>query len=199
MFKPTHYSPAARSYAEALFELASERQQSMEQIRDELGDLKKIIDENPLFGQFLTDPAITTSQRTDVLERAIRGRVSPLTANFLGLLNQKGRMGLLTQVADAYKDLLDEKFGNVEVDLTVAQRLDDGQVEQVRQQVSRALGKNAIVRQSVDDSIIGGLVLRVEDRLIVASVRSQLQSIRHKLLAGRPRAAAWTTETATTT
>ncbi len=197
MSKPTHYSPAAKSYAEALFELGSERQQPLEQIGDELIALKQVIDENPLFGQFLTDPAITSSQRTEVLERAIRGRLSPLTANFLGLLNRKGRMGLLTQVADAYKDLLDEKLGNIEVDVTVAQRLDDGQVEQVRQQVSRALGKNAIVRQSVDDSIIGGLVLRVEDRLIDASIRSQLRSIRQKLLAGRPKAAAWTPDAAT--
>jgi len=196
MTEPTHYSPAAKSYAEALFELASERQQSLEQIRDELNDLKQIIDANPLFGQFLADPAITRSQRTEVLERAIRGRVTPLTANFLGLLNRKGRMGLLTQVAEAYKDLLDKKFGNIEVEVTVAQRLDDGQVEQVRQQVSRALSKNAIVHQSVDDSIIGGMVLRVEDRLIDASVRSQLQSIRHKILAGRPKAAAWTPDAA---
>jgi F-type H+-transporting ATPase subunit delta len=196
MFKPTHYSPAARSYAEALFQLASERQQSLEQIRDELNDLKQVIQENPLFGQFLADPAITASQRTEVLERAIRGRVSLLTANFLGLVNRKGRMALLTQIADAYKDLLDEKYGNVEVDVTVAQRLDDGQVEYVRQQVSRVLKKNAIVRQNVDESIIGGLVLHVEDRLIDASVRSELQSIRRKLLAARPKAIAWTADTA---
>ena len=192
MAKPTHYSPAARSYAQALFELASERQQSLEQIRQELHDLKQVIDDNPLFGQFLADPGITESQRTGVLERAIHGRVTPLTANFLGLLNHKGRLGLLTQVAEAYQDLLDEKFGNVEVDVTVAQGLDDGQIEQVRHQISQALGKNAILRQHVDDSIIGGLVIQVEDRLIDASVRSQLQAIRRKLLSGRPGAGAWT-------
>jgi len=188
----THYTPAARSYAQALFDLAVDRQQSLEQIGGELADLKQVIDENPIFGQFLADPGIAESQRTGVLERAIRGRVTPLMANFLGLLNRKGRIGLLTQVAAAYKDLLDEKFGNVEVDVTVAHRLDDGQVDQVRQEVSRALGKNAIVRQFVDESIIGGLVLRVQDRLIDASVRSQLQAIRHKLLSGRPGAGAWT-------
>jgi F-type H+-transporting ATPase subunit delta len=192
MAKSTHYSPAASSYAQALFELATERQQSLEQIRQELADLKQVIDDNPLFGQFLADPGITESQRTAVLERAIQGRVTPLMANFLGLLNHKGRISLLTEVAEAYHDLLDEKFGNVEVDVTVARALDDGQVEQVRHQISQALGKNAIVRQHVDASIIGGLVIQVQDRLIDASVRSQLQVMRHKLLSGRPGAAAWT-------
>ena len=62
--------------------------------------------------------------------------------------------------------------------MTVAQRLTAEQLEQVRQQVSQALKKDAVVHQYVDESIIGGLVLRVGDKLIDASVRNQLETMR---------------------
>src|SRR5918998_669583 len=81
----------------------------------------------------------------------------------LGLVNSKGRLGLLREIIEVYDDLLEEQLGNVEVDVTVAQRLSDEQLEQVRQRVSKAIGRNAVVHQYVDESIIGGLVLRVQD------------------------------------
>ena len=124
------------------------------------------------------------------MERVLKGQVSPLMWNFLQVLNQKGRLGLLGQIAAAYDELLDEQLGKVEVDVTVAQRLTDEQLEQVRQRVGEALGKDAVVHQYVDESIIGGLILRVQDRLIDASVRQQLKAIRGHILAAGPRAVA---------
>jgi F-type H+-transporting ATPase subunit delta len=88
---------------------------------------------------------------------------------------------------EAFNDLLEEQLGNVEVDVTVAQRLDAGQLEQVRQRVSQALGRAAVVHQYVDESIIGGLVLRVQDKLIDASVRFQLDQMRRRLLQAVPK------------
>ncbi len=67
------------------------------------------------------------------------------------------------------------------------QKLSEQEVETVRQRVGAALGKNAIVYQYVDESILGGLVLRVQDRLIDASVRNQLDVMREKLLAAKPK------------
>ena len=70
------------------------------------------------------------------------------------------------------------------MDVTVAQKLTPDQLEQVRQKVSAALNKDAVVHQYVDDSIIGGLILRVQDKLIDASVKTQIQKLREQLLAG---------------
>jgi len=70
----------------------------------------------------------------------------------------------------------------VEVDVTVAQRLSDEQLATVRERVSTAIGRNAVVHQYVDESIIGGLVLRVQDKLIDASVKHQLETIRRQML-----------------
>ena len=107
--------------------------------------------------------------------------------NFLGLLNSKNRLNILSEVIEAYDHLLDEERGIVEVDVTVAQRLTPEQLETVRERVGTALKRNAVVHQYVDESIIGGLVLRVQDKLIDASVRNQLEMMRRQLLQAAPK------------
>ncbi len=72
------------------------------------------------------------------------------------------------------------------MDVTVAARLSPEQLEVVRQSVSSALKKDAVIHQYVDESIIGGLVLKVQDKMIDASVRSQLEMLKRQLLANRP-------------
>src|SRR5207237_3625838 len=91
------------------------------------------------------------------------------------------RLRVLDQVVSAYADLLDEQLGNVEVNVTTAKELDADELEQVRQRVGQAIGKNAVIHQYVDDKIIGGLIIRVGDQIIDASVQEQLRSIRQRL------------------
>jgi F-type H+-transporting ATPase subunit delta len=180
------YSTTATTYAQALIDLAKDKNQA-EPVGAELTDLKKVIDAEPIFKRFLSDPSIGQEERRAVIDKAIRSKVSPLLANFIGVLLAHGRAGILDQVASAYSDLLDELLGKVEVDVTVAQRLSADELEQVRKKVSQALKKDAVVHQYVDESIIGGLVLRVEDKLIDASVRTQLAAIKKQLLEARPK------------
>jgi F-type H+-transporting ATPase subunit delta len=177
-------NPTAVAYARSILELGNERGQAADIGRD-LAGIREVIDRNPSFAAFLADPGIGAGERAPVLDRLFRGRVHPLVMNLLLVLNTRGRMGLLGAVADAYANLLDQQLGIVEVDVTVARRLDENQLTQVRERVSQALGKNAVVRQHVDEDIIGGLVIRVEDRLIDASVRYQLEAMRERMLAAR--------------
>jgi F-type H+-transporting ATPase subunit delta len=181
-----HNSPIAVRYARALLNLANQRQQA-EQIRTDLTALGKVLDGSPAFVSVLSDPGVSEATRAGLIQRTFTGRATPVLVNFLGLLNSKGRLGLLREIISAYDDLLEEQLGNVEVDVTVARQLDAGQLEQVRQRVSQAIGRHAIVQQHVDESIIGGLILRVQDRLIDASVRFQLEQMRRQLLAAAPK------------
>jgi F-type H+-transporting ATPase subunit delta len=174
-------SPLAVAYARSLLELAEERKQ-MEQADDELRALRDVIEANPTFRAFLRDPGVGEQERADTLKRVFGGKLSPLVMNFLGVVNAHGRMGKIEEIARAYDELLDERLGKIEVDVTVAQRLGPDQLEQVRRSVSAALKKDAVVHQYVDESIIGGIVLRVQDRLIDASVRAQLEGMRRRML-----------------
>jgi F-type H+-transporting ATPase subunit delta len=186
MAKSTHASPAAVTYARSLLELAQERNVA-EPIGAELQGIKQVLDDNPSFREFLKDPGVGAEERTGVVDRVLRARVDPLLSNFLGVLGVKNRLGLLDQIAAAYDDLLDELLGKVEVDVTVATALSPAELEEVRQRVGAALKKDAVIRQFVDESIIGGLVLRVGDKLIDASVHSQLETMRRQFLAAAPR------------
>ena len=182
----SHHSPVAISYAQALLDLA-QQQKVHEQIGQELSGLKQVIDADKGLAQFLRDPSIGADERRGVIDRAIRPKVQPLVANFLGVLSQHRRLGILDQIAAAYQALLDKLLGKVEVEVTVSQQLSADQLEQVRKRVSDALKKTAAIKMTVDDAIIGGMVLKVEDKLIDASVRSQLQAMKRQLLAKRPR------------
>jgi F-type H+-transporting ATPase subunit delta len=177
-------NPTAVAYARSILELANEKNQAQE-FGQELATIGELLRQNRSFAEFLADPGVAAADRTAALDRLFRGRASPLVMNLMGVLNTRGRLNLLGAVADAYADLLDEQLGNVEVDVTVAQKLDNSQLDEVRRRVSQALGKNAVVHQYVDADIIGGLVLRVEDRLIDASVRSQLEAMRERMLSAR--------------
>jgi F-type H+-transporting ATPase subunit delta len=181
MAKEVHPSSSAVAYATALIELANERQLT-QSIADELDGLRQVLAQIPTFRAFLADPSIGETERTAVLKKVFAGKVQPLMEHFLEVVAAKGRLAQLSQIADAYDDLLDEQQGKIEVDVTVAQKLTPDQLEQVRQKVSAALNKDAVVHQYVDDSIIGGLILRVQDKLIDASVKTQIMKLREQLL-----------------
>lgn len=186
MAHTTHYPQAAFSYAEALMELAEERKTDVAALGKELADLRQIIKDNESFRLYLSDPAIGADERAQVLTRIFKSQVTPLLFDVLQLMNDRSRLALLSDVAGAYGELLEEKLGKIEVDLTVAKLLDPKQLESVRQRVGAALKRDAIAHQEVDESIIGGLLIRIEDRLIDASVRYQLQAVKERLLAARP-------------
>lgn len=185
MSPKVHTTPLATAYARSILDLANERGHA-EAVGHELEELTTIIQSDRSFENFLANPAIGEIEHGRVIEKAFRGRVSDLVFNFLRVLNRNRRLGLLQQIANAYADQLEDLLGKIEVDVFVAQRLTRDQLEQVRQSVSAVLKKDAVIHQYVDESIIGGLVIRVEDRLMDASVRAQLRAVRRKLLAARP-------------
>jgi len=182
----THASPAALAYAQSVLDLANERQQA-EPIGQELAGVRQLVDENSSFREILTNPSISHDERAGLLSKIFRHNVSDLVFNTLGVLNQKNRLGLISQISQGYDDLLDEQLGKVEVDLTVAQKLTPEQLDQARQKISAALKREAVVHQYVDESVLGGMVVRVGDKLIDASVRYQLQAMKEQLLAAAPK------------
>jgi F-type H+-transporting ATPase subunit delta len=185
--EPTHHSPTVLSYAQSVLELAEE-QGDAEAVGAELSSIAEVLEQNPTFSQFLADPGISHAERDRVLGDAFGGgQASPLVWNFIRVLNGKAKLGLLADVIVAYGDLYDEKHGKVEVDVTVAHRLDADDLDFVRHRIGEALKKDAVVHQYVDESLIGGMVLRVGDRLVDGSVKGQLAAIRKQMIAQRPK------------
>lgn len=175
-------SPGAAAYAQAAIELAGE--QAVE-LGNEIADLAQLVDRDPTLKAFLVNPSIRPEERWQALQRTFQGRSSALFVNVLGVLCEKNRLGLIHEIATAYRQLLDAKLNRVRVEVTVAQQLDEQQLADVKDRVSASLGKTAIVEQKIDDSIIGGLVLKVQGKVMDASVKAQLDAMRRQLLAAR--------------
>jgi F-type H+-transporting ATPase subunit delta len=176
----THHTPTVLSFATSLLELAEEQNIS-DSIGQELNQIGEVLEQNPTFVLYLADPSISQDSRAGVLKDTFGDKVSPLLWNFLGVLNLKNRLPLLSQIVSAYNDLMDDKHGKIEVDVTTAHKLSADELEMVKQRVGSALKKDAVIHQYVDESLIGGMLLRVGDQLIDASVKSQLERMKQNL------------------
>jgi F-type H+-transporting ATPase subunit delta len=184
MSQDLHITPLSTAYARSLLELANAQNQAKE-IGQELKQIAGIAESYPMFASFLGNRAISEAHRAGLLEKVFRGRVSELLMNFLLVANRKGRLSSLPLIAATYDELLDQQLGIVEVDVVVAYKLGPEELEAVGRKIGQTLKREVVVHQYIDESIIGGLVLRMEDRLLDASVRAQLNAIRRKLLAAR--------------
>ena len=167
-------SHSATALATALLELADERGQ-LDAVAIEMRAIGEAVAGTPELQAFLDSPAIKDQERADLLERTILPDSSPLVASFIRLLVSKGQSGELAAVSGAVERLMADRQGKVDVDVTVARLLDPKQLDDVRHRISTAIQKQAIVTQRVDESILGGIIVRVGDKLIDGSVRSQLR------------------------
>ncbi len=171
----------ARRYARALMAIGKE-QDVCERVGGELADLARLAGEDKDFRTVITAPVIGKDAREKVIE-ALAGPMGlhDLTLRFLKLLNQKGRLAFLEQIAAAYKELLDEAEGRVEAEVVSAADLSEDEASKLRAALSEITGKEVTLSVSVDESLIGGVVTRVAGKLLDGSVKTQLKSIEEQL------------------
>lgn len=183
---PTRQDALASVYARSLFQLAEQAggQDKIEEVNDELEQILELTRRDPVFAEFLTSPIVDAKARADSLRRILDGRVTDLTLRFLLVLNNKGRLPKFESIAEAYSSLMQEAFGRIEVDVHTAGELGPEAVEAIRTRVRDALGREPVLHTYVDPSMIGGVRLRIGDRLIDGSVSRRLRRLRDELLEG---------------
>lgn len=186
----THTTLADQTYAQALANLAEQGGQ-LDAVADELAQIAALLREQPSLHKLLSSPLIGATDRRGTIDRLFKGRVSDVLCRFLQVIARKGRIAQLGGIAAAFDTLVKAKRGIIDVDAYVAAPLDDTARQRVADGIGAALGKTVQLQQHVDDSLIGGLRVRVGDQLIDASVATQLRLIREKLIAaGRVKARA---------
>jgi F-type H+-transporting ATPase subunit delta len=176
----------ARVYAQSLLELADAAggDEKIVETGGELGVIAEMIRDDAEVAEFLRSPIVDSEKRAESLRRIFEGRVSDLVLRFMLVLNGKGRLGEFGSMVSGYDQLVNERMGRVEVDvMTVDGSLDPDQLALLGEKVKAKLGQEPVFHQYADESLIGGLVLRVGDQLIDGSVRGQLRRMREELLA----------------
>lgn len=182
----------SRVYAQALLELAlgdGESGGQAEALAEEAGELLRLLGDEPDLGELLSSRALSSSQRRGVVEQLFKDKVSDVLYRFIQVVNRKDRLGSLAGILVAYRSLVSEARGDLGVDIFVAEALSDDASRGVAESIGQAMGKQVQLRQHVDAELIGGLKVRVGDRLIDGSVATQLRIMKRKLVdAGRERA-----------
>lgn len=173
----------AKTYAGALFDLAtaSGGGSLAEEVLGELEDILEAARSDPRFGEFLSSLVVPVSARDASLVRILEGRCTDLTLRFLRLLNRKGRLGHLPAITAALEARVQQAFGRVEVDVFTAGDLDEAGKESLRARLAEKLGKEVVLHHYADPKMLGGIKLRVGDRLIDDSLATQLRRVRDRI------------------
>jgi F-type H+-transporting ATPase subunit delta len=172
----------SRRYARALFSIGVDRG-SFEQLGKELDAVSELWTGSSELRQALENPVFKASEKRAVMQRLLP-RVAPTAdvQKFVLLLLERRRLPAVANIARAYREMADLHTGRVRAHVTSAQPLGPAEVERVRQSLARRTGKQVIIETAVDPSLIGGLVARVGDLVLDGSVRTQLETLRSRLL-----------------
>ena len=172
----------ARRYAQALF-MAAEKKNAIEQIG---ADIKAVFALDQAseegFRLMLEAPQVPTEHKFAILDTVLRPRVHPLVVEFFRLLMTKKRTFSLRDVVEEFERLVEDHQGVVRARVTSAVALTDEETRRLVQELEGALKKKVRVVQTVEPGILGGLVVRVGDRIADKSVRSMLTKLRDQLL-----------------
>jgi len=168
----------AKRYAQAAFEIARGRD-SLEEWATDLALVGTVMTD-PQAASILSSTKLALADRYRLLEAILEG-IDPLVMNLARLLVAKGRVGIGSQVAEAYRDLVDEHSGIAHARVVTAVPLADAEQRVVEERLGQIMGKKVIAHLEVEPAIVGGLVARVGDRLIDGSTRSKLLALRGTL------------------
>jgi ATP synthase F1 delta subunit len=169
----------ARVYADALFGVAKEHGK-LEAIREQLRQFADAVLGSHDLQVFFFSPYFSSAEKRDGIARAISG-AEPELVNFLELLAEKHRMPVIFRIRDRFDELWAEENKQLEVRLTSAVELDPEIVDRVRAEIERQTDRKIELESSVDEAIIGGLVLQVGNMVVDASLRGRLERLRKEV------------------
>jgi len=170
---------SGRRYAEAAWQLA-ERDGTVEAWQRDLAFVASLA-ADPEATRDLDNPAISAAVRREALRKALGGRVSAYALNLCLILLGRGRFYLLPAVSVEYDALLRRSRGIVAATVTTPAPLPGGDAVAVKARVEKLAGAPVELTTATDESLIGGLTVRIGDQLIDASVRGRLERLKERL------------------
>jgi len=166
----------ASVYSSAMLDLA-EAQGEADLLLTELQNVLTQVERDAAIERFFKDPTIDIDARRASIERIFRGKASDLLVDSLQVLNRNGRLSLLSEVAETYRRANQERQGRIEVRVTTAWPLTDALRQRIRESVKHRTKREPELVEDMDTSLIGGLVVEVEDRKFDASVSKEIRRI----------------------
>jgi F-type H+-transporting ATPase subunit delta len=172
----------ARVYGRSLFEVAREHG-LLDELREQLAQFADALDESRDLQVFFFSPYFSSREQQDGLDRLLTGADERLL-NFLKLLIENHRMPVIFRVRREYERLWDEHNRLLPVEITSAIALDDATTGQVAERIGQSTGRRVTLATRVDPDILGGIVVRVGNSILDASIRNRLELLRRQVARG---------------
>jgi F-type H+-transporting ATPase subunit delta len=167
----------ARNYAEALFAAGATFGELLDAVAGAIAADERI-------ATVLASPRVSKAAKSKILERGLKGEAPPEFVRFLQAVVRRGRQGLLAEIAQEYQVLLDEKLNRVHAGVTLVAEPDARTEKQVVERLTKALAREVRAYFRSDPRILGGVVVRIGDRIFDGSVRRRLTAIQRRMLTG---------------
>ena len=169
----------ARVYADALFAVADDSGK-LDKVRDQLGEFADAVAADRDLQIYFFSPYFSSAEKREGIDKAVSG-AEPEFVNFLELLAEKHRMPAIFRIRQDFDELWAKANKRLEVTVTSAVELDSGVVKQVGEAVEKQTDRKVDLTSEVDEDILGGLVLRVGNMVLDASLRAKLERLRKEV------------------
>ncbi|MEP1095017.1 MAG: ATP synthase F1 subunit delta [Cyclobacteriaceae bacterium] len=173
-------SRIASRYAKPILELAVEKK-VLDSVKEDMASFVNICSESKDFSLMLKSPIIPHLRKAQILNKLFKGKMNDLTLQAFNLITRKNRESLLSEIAEEFLHLYNINKGLQEVTITSSTKLSAEQKAEFVKLSEKITGKTPLLEEVVDPEIIGGYLLKVEDRQIDQSVSGQLKDIKLKL------------------
>jgi F-type H+-transporting ATPase subunit delta len=172
----------AEVYGRSLYEVASEHDKT-DEIREQLGQIAEALDANRELAIYFFSPYFSTQEKKDGLGKLLDG-ADDILVNFLELLIEKHRMPAIFRIRRYYDTLWEQDHQILPVKIATAVALDEGVARKLGEQIEKSTGQKIELTASVDPDILGGIVLRVGNSILDASIRNRLENLRKAVARG---------------
>ena len=173
----------ARKYNTALYLTAVEIN-AADAVKKDIEDIRKTITGSKELQNFILTPVVNPEKKAAVMKSIFEGKVNALTLKFLDFLCEKQRINILPDITEDYLDLVNEKEGVVKAFVKTAVDISDSEKSALNAKLKDYTGKEITATYTVDPSIKGGFIARVDDRIIDASIIRQLELLKERFTMG---------------
>ena len=169
----------ARVYSEALFD-AARGEGKIDEIREQLGAFADALEQHRELNSFFFSPSFSSREKKEGVERVLVG-AEEIFVNFLNVLIDNHRMPVIFRIRKQYEELWREENKLLPVEITSAVELDEDVARRIAERVEQQTGRRVELTRRVDDAILGGLVVRVSNMILDASIKNQLERLRRQV------------------
>jgi len=176
----------AKVYANSIFDIAKEKN-ILPQIEEELKVISDVMEEDDNFRKYLNAPGINNDSKKGFVDKVFAGKISEYIVNLIKLLIDNGRQSVVSEIYKAFVELNDIANNRQRITVITQSNLDSTLLNKIKSDVGAKYGKEIIITELVDESILGGIIIKIGDLVIDGSLAKGLKNIRRNLLNSKVR------------